>query len=107
MKLLLWVSWMSFTFYSINTNSAIAEAMRIEPPFEKVQAFSILQNKCNVCHVVKKKKRVFTLENMDRYKKKINRQVFKWKRMPKGNEIKLTPEEYTQLKTWINSPKNK
>jgi len=69
----------------------------------KEQAFRILEAKCNVCHKKKNKRRIFTYENMDGYRKRIDKQVFKWKRMPKGRDIKLTAEEYAQLKTWITS----
>lgn len=69
----------------------------------KEEAFYILKTKCNVCHEKKNKRRIFTPENMNKNSKKIYRQVFKWKRMPKGDEIKLTEEEYTQLRNWIKS----
>ena len=82
--------------------SASADFYKSEPAV-KVQAYHILKAKCNVCHERKNKKRVFTLDNMDGYGKKIYKQVFKWKRMPKGNDIQLTPEEYEHLKTWITS----
>lgn len=69
----------------------------------KEEAFLILQTKCNVCHQKKNKRNVFTLENMDGYENKIYKQVFNWKRMPKGNEIELTPDERHKLKSWIIS----
>lgn len=72
---------------------------------EQKEAFTILTNKCNVCHRTQNPKRVFTLENMDRFAQKINRQVFVWKQMPKGNEIKLTTQEKQTLKNWINLSK--
>lgn len=85
----------AFTSYEFN-QSSYDDKLR-------EQAFAILTLKCNICHREKNRRMVFTLENMDGRAQKINRQVFKWKRMPKGKDIKLTKEESTQLKTWINA----
>ena len=71
----------------------------------KATAFQILNNKCNVCHHKRNKRRVFTLENMTKWANDINRQVFIKKRMPKGKKIKLTSQEYQDLLTWISSTK--
>jgi len=70
---------------------------------QKVQAFKVLKEKCNICHVQKNRNRIFTLDNMDNNGKRIHRQVFVWKRMPKGKNIQLTNEEYQQLKDWLTS----
>jgi uncharacterized membrane protein len=72
----------------------------------KAAAFKILNNKCNVCHQKRNKRRVFTLENMNTWANDINKQVFIKKRMPKGKKIKLTSQEYQDLLTWISSTKN-
>lgn len=72
---------------------------------EQQQAFVVLANKCNVCHRTQNPNRVFTLDNMNGLAKKINRQVFVWKRMPKGNKIKLNTKEKLALKNWINKLK--
>ena len=69
-------------------------------------AFQILNNKCNVCHRKRNRRRVFTLENMTKWANDINKQVFIKKRMPKGKNIKLTSQEYQALLTWISSTKN-
>jgi len=66
-------------------------------------AFNVLQAKCNVCHRTENPGRIFTEKNMDKLVKKINRQVFVWKRMPKGNEIQLTIEEKESLENWIET----
>lgn len=71
----------------------------------KQRAFSILTNKCNVCHMNRNRRRVFTLENMNTWANDINKQVFIKKRMPKGKKIKLTSKEYQDLLTWISSTK--
>lgn len=73
------------------------------PNSNKEKAFSILDNKCNVCHVKQNPDKVFSKANMDIYAKAINRQVFIWRRMPKGSDIKLNAEEKKLLKTWIQS----
>lgn len=71
------------------------------------KVFAILNKKCNVCHRTKNPSKVFSLDNMDGFAKKINRQVFIWKRMPKGNEIHLTKEEKQILSSWINTQNHK
>lgn len=69
----------------------------------QLQAFKILEEKCNTCHQIDKPKQVYTLDNMNSLAKKINKQVFIKKRMPKGDDIKLKKEEYEQLKNWLLS----
>ncbi|MFK7772576.1 MAG: hypothetical protein AB8F94_10565 [Saprospiraceae bacterium] len=69
----------------------------------KKAAFQILKSKCNVCHKRKNPFKIFTLKNMDRHAKKIHKQVFVYRRMPKGDSIKLTDEEYKTLKNWLQS----
>jgi len=71
----------------------------------KAEAFQILEDKCNVCHRKRNKRRVFTFENMDAWASDIHKQVFVKKRMPKGKKIKLTSNEYQELLTWITSTK--
>lgn len=68
-------------------------------------ALKILQNKCNVCHSKRNKRRVFTIKNMDDFAPDIYEQVFVKKRMPKGRQIKLTSEEYQDILTWISTTK--
>ncbi len=65
------------------------------------QAFTVLEEKCNVCHVNKKRTDVFTLENMDSLASDINKQVFIKHKMPKGRKIKLTESETELLKLWL------
>ena len=69
----------------------------------KEAAFQILDTKCNVCHRKKNPFMVFTPKNMEKRISKIHKQVFVYKRMPKGNEIKLSSEEYETLKNWLES----
>jgi|TARA_E500000318_G_C3389504_1_gene145389 uncharacterized membrane protein len=71
----------------------------------KPEAFQILNNKCNVCHRKRNKRRVFTTVNMNTWADDIYTQVFVKKRMPKGKKIKLTSKEYQDLLTWISSTK--
>ncbi len=40
---------------------------------------------------------------MDRHAKKIHKQVFVYRRMPKGDSVKLTDKEYQTLKNWLQS----
>ena len=71
----------------------------------KVAAFEVLKTHCNTCHIDKNPRRVFTLENMDKAAKKIRRQVFVFKRMPKGKarRDKITETEMKALKIWIDT----
>jgi len=73
---------------------------------QKTEAFNILKTKCNVYHSNENPSKVFTLENMNGIAKKINKQVFIWKRMPKGKSISLTKHEKLILKNWIKSLKS-
>ena len=72
-------------------------------PALKLEVFEILNSKCNVCHRWQNPFMVFKLKNMENRAKKINRMVFIERRMPKGNKIKLTSEEYTRLKNWLST----
>jgi len=96
MKSFITIIILSFTFF---TNQNFVE----KNSNLKTEAFKILNTKCNVCHKKKNRNRVFTIDNMDKNAKRIYRQVFVWKRMPKGKDIKLTNEEYHQLKNWLTS----
>ncbi|MHA7842462.1 MAG: hypothetical protein ACX93I_04025 [Winogradskyella sp.] len=95
------------TYTSIESNNEQAKLYVsnhiIRNPRDK--AFLILDNKCNVCHSKRNKRRVFTIENMDDFAPDIYEQVFVKKRMPKGRQIKLMPEEYQDILTWISTIK--
>lgn len=69
----------------------------------KKEALKILELKCNVCHKKQNPFMVFKEKNMEKRAPKINQMVFIERRMPKGDEIKLSKEEYTQLKNWLAS----
>lgn len=66
-------------------------------------AFQILDSKCNVCHRKKNPFKVFKPKNMEKHAPKIYKQVFVYRRMPKGNDIQLTEEEYQTLRNWLNT----
>ena len=68
---------------------------------EKQKALIVLKKKCNACHLKDKPTIVFALSNMNRYAKKIKKQVFIRKKMPKGNKHNLTAKEKQDLKTWV------
>ena len=95
------------TYESIETDNELTELYvsrnYYRSPSEK--AFQILDNKCNVCHRKRNKKRVFTSDNMNTWVNDIYKQVFIKKRMPKGKKIKLTSNEYQELLTWISFTK--
>ena len=69
----------------------------------KKEALQILELKCNVCHKKQNPFMVFKEKNMEKRAPKINQVVFIERRMPKGDEIKLSKKEYTQLKNWLAS----
>ena len=71
----------------------------------KKRAFEVLENKCNFCHRKRNKRRVFTLERMDKWANEIYTQVYTKKRMPRGKKNKLSTTEYNNLLTWITSLK--
>ena len=73
----------------------------------KQQAYEVLTSKCNVCHKKQNPFKVFSLKNMEKHAKKIHHQVFVLKRMPKGDDIKLTEEEYQTLEKWLKRVVNK
>ncbi len=72
-------------------------------PELKAEVFQLLDAKCNVCHRKKNPFRVFSLKNMERNAKRIHQQVFVYKRMPKGNSVKLADEDYQLLKQWLKT----
>jgi len=69
---------------------------------QQEDAFNVLTNNCNVCHLRENPSKVFTMDNMNDYARRINRQVFVWKRMPKGKTVTLNDREKQTLKKWIN-----
>jgi hypothetical protein len=73
----------------------------------KEEAFNILRTKCNVFHVKKNKRKIFTRNNMSGFAPQINTQVFIKRRMPNSKDIKLTAKEYQLLSTWLRSLKPK
>lgn len=72
----------------------------------QANALKVLQDECNACHKVYHPSKYFELENMNAYAKKIERQVFLWKRMPKGKEHTLSEHQQSVLKIWINNQLN-
>jgi len=74
----------------------------IRMSIEQERAFEVLNLKCNACHRIQNPSKVFSIQNMNGYSKKINRQVFIWKRMPKGEDFNLSEKEVETLKAWLN-----
>ncbi len=93
----------AFKKSEINVDLAEQSFVRKADPEIKKEAFEILKSKCNVCHKRKNPFKIFSLKNMDRHAKKIYKQVFVYRRMPKGDSVKLTDEEYQTLKNWLKS----
>ncbi|HEY5746145.1 MAG TPA: hypothetical protein VIU12_08725 [Chryseolinea sp.] len=78
-------------------------AVRRKDDSTKEQALTILQGKCNVCHERQNPGKVFTVANMETHAPKIYKQVFVKQRMPRGNAIKLSPEEKDTLLRWLET----
>ena len=94
----------SFLLFSMSDKSQILKAeSNVNQSELKEAAFSILENKCNSCHIKQNPFKVFSLKNMERFAPKIEKQVFTLKRMPKGNKVKLTVTERETLYNWIKS----
>lgn len=97
---------LSIVFLLVGLFTNISKQSYSNKAIENDKVLEILSTKCNVCHSTKNPSKVFTKDNMDAFYKNINRQVFVFKRMPKGNKIKLSTEEKEILKDWINTLKN-
>ena len=67
----------------------------------KRAAFQVLETKCNVCHRKQNPFMVFKEKNLEKRAPKIYQMVFVERKMPKGDEIKLTNEEYATLEKWL------
>lgn len=89
--------------YQVKNNPIIISGEHFKEVSLKTKALKILQNKCNVCHKKRNPFMIFKQKNMDKRAKRIYKQVFVKKRMPKGDEVKLTKEEYNILETWLKT----
>ena len=91
--------------FTMATDDLIQDHPKKSTPNEilKKQAFEILDLKCNVCHRKQNPFMVFKEKNMSRRANKIYKMVFVERRMPKGNEVQLSEEEYDKLNRWLQS----
>ena len=97
--LLLWVFGVGSSQSRIHTLGHNRFKVQEDP---KDIAFTVLRNKCNVCHATKKRTDIFTLDNMDSLAIDIHKQVFVKKKMPKGRKVILTTEEQQILEQWLS-----
>lgn len=103
----IWVTYFHL-FIKDNPNAQKLPTYFVSQPVEAVEsevkqvAFQILRAKCNACHKKKNPFKIFSLKNMNRHAKKIHKQVFVYRRMPKGDSVKLTKTEYQALRNWLN-----
>ena len=72
----------------------------------KEEVLSILDTKCNVCHRRQNPFMVFKQNNIEKRADRIYRAVFVQRRMPKGDDIQLSSEEYATLEQWLKSKIN-
>lgn len=89
---------------ALNTKTAIHKShqeLSVNDDKLKKEAFKILDTKCNVCHRKQNPFMVFKEKNISKRAKKIYQMVFIERKMPKGNEIRLTNEEYIALEKWL------
>lgn len=89
-------------FLNAENNPKVVPAVYTEGNL-KSAAFKILETKCNTCHKRQNPFMVFKEKNMEKRAQKINEMVFIERKMPKGNDVKLSPQEYTTLKNWLAS----
>ena len=95
-----------FFISSFSMNENVITTFQNSPKETKLAAFKILQKNCNVCHKTERRREIFTLDNMDSYASKIEKQVFTKRKMPKGDEFNLTELEESTLKNWLTAVQN-
>lgn len=61
----------------------------------------ILEIKCNVCHRKQNPFMVFKEKNLSKRAEKIYKMVFTERRMPKGDQVRLSTGEYSKLEKWL------
>jgi len=91
------------SFISLNESERFIPSQFLYQDDKRVEAFTVLQEKCNACHATKRKTDIFTLVNMDSLAADIHKQVFVKKKMPKGRKVKLTAAETQHLKVWLDA----
>ena len=69
-----------------NYNQDMPIVYHVKEISSKDKAFAILENKCNLCHKTRNKRKLFTKLNMDNWAEDVYKQVFIKKRMPKGKK---------------------
>ncbi|MBL0741086.1 hypothetical protein [Chryseolinea lacunae] len=69
----------------------------------KARALTVLEQKCNVCHVRNNPRKVFTPATMELHAERIYKQVFVKRRMPKGDAIRLSAQEEATLLQWLET----
>ena len=99
MKYIIALLFSAIIFDFIPKNDSIVE---YSISVEQKAAFLILNQKCNVCHTDQNQSKVFTIENMNGFARKINRQVFVFRRMPKGQDNTISEAEKETIKNWLN-----
>jgi len=72
----------------------------------KNDAFQVLDTKCNICHLRQNPFMIFKPKNMEKRANLIHEMVFVQRRMPKGDDIKLTKNEYGLLEDWLKTQLN-
>ena len=103
LSIVLKAAFILLTALSSNSNSFFGDHSNILNPGDdlKKEALKILKAKCNVCHRKQNPFMLFNRRNMVRRAPKIYKMVFVDRRMPKGNQIRLTKEEYENLEKWL------
>lgn len=107
---LFWLSILATGYFLVSFSPQVS-AKQNNQPFPlltahsslKDKAFLILKTKCNVCHRRRNPFMIFSKRNMNRRASRIYKQVFIKRRMPKGDKIKLTPQEYNILRDWLKT----
>lgn len=100
---ILTAAYILLTIFEINGKELSQNASFRSPSNEqhKIIAFEILDAKCNTCHRKSNPFMIFKMKNISKRAERIYQVLFEVRTMPKGDEVKLTTEEYTTLKKWL------
>ena len=100
---MLFTAFMLSSAFSTATDVSKEGIIRLMASNDQLQkdALNILETKCNVCHKKQHPFMVFKEKNISKRASNIYNMVFVERRMPRGNDIKLTNEEYNTLEKWL------
>jgi len=84
------------------TDAITTKNLFVETTATKEKAFTILRNKCYLCHKKRNKNHVLTAKKMDTRSQDVHKQVSVKKRMLKCKKTKLTEADKQKISTWVS-----